>query len=143
MIQRMDQIGHSVGIDFKSGGKIGSTRDAHRLIYLSQTKSLQAQDALVEKLFEAYHELEKDISSTGVLRELAVDVGLNDLEVGDWLNSSIGGETVDTEALKNRERGISGVPMFIIQGVHRVGGAGDVQEFLEIFIKVKEREMEA
>ena len=142
MLQRIDQVGHMVGIDFKSGGKIGSTRDAHRLIYLSQTKSPQVQGTLVEKLFEAYHELEKDISSTDVLRELAIDAGLNVSEVGEWLNSSLGAESVDTEALKNRERGVSGVPIFVIQGVHRVDGARDVQEFLEIFIKVKERALE-
>lgn len=143
MIQRLTQIGHSVGIDFKSGGKIGSTRDAHRLTHLSQIKSPEVQDALVEKLFEAYHELEKDISSPNVLREIAVDAGLNGSEVGEWLNSNLGGDTVDTEALKNREIGISGVPMFIIQGVHRIDGARDVQEFLEVFTKVKERELGA
>ena len=143
MIQRLDQIGHSVGIDFKSGGRIGSTRDAHRLIHLSQTKSPEVQDAVVEKLFEAYHERERDITSPDVLSELAIDAGLDRSEVGEWLSSSLGGQIVDAEARRNRERGISGVPMFIVQGVDRVDGARDVQAFLEIFIKVKERELGA
>ena len=47
---------------------------------------------LVKTLFEAYHELEKDILSTSVHREPAIDVGLNVLEVGEWLSASLGGE---------------------------------------------------
>jgi predicted DsbA family dithiol-disulfide isomerase len=140
MTLRVTQIGRSVGINFKSGGKIGSTRDAHRLIRLSQTKSSNVQKALVDKLFEAYHELEKDISSQHVLREIAIDAGLDGPDVDECLNSSLGGDGVDDEALKNREMVNSGVPTFIIQGVHRVDGAQDPQEFLEIFIKVKEGE---
>ena len=142
MIQRLVQIGHSVGIEFKFGGKHGGTRDAHRLTLLSQTKtaSPEIQDKMVERLFEAYHELEKDISSPDVLREIAVGAGLDELEVGEWLTSNMGGYVVDAEALRYREDGLSGVPMFIIQGEHRVDGARDVQEFLEIFIKLKERE---
>jgi predicted DsbA family dithiol-disulfide isomerase len=47
------------------------------------------------------------------------------------------------EALKNREILDSGVPMFIIQGVHRIDGAQDPSEFIEIFSKVKEDELRA
>ena len=141
--QRVNQIGHSVGIDFKFGGKIGSTRDAHRLVHLSQTKTNpNVQNVLVEKLFEAYHELEKDISSTEVLREIAIGAGLDGSEVDEWLNSNLGGDSVDAEALENRKEA-SGVPRFMIQGTHRVDGAQDVQEFLDVFIKVKEDEMRA
>ena len=143
MIQRVDQIGHSVGIDFKPGGKIGSTRDAHRLTHLTRVESPELEDALVEKLFEAFHEREKDISSPDVLREIAIDAGLDGSEVGEWLDSDRGGGIVDVEALKNREMGTSGVPMFIIQGEHRVDGAQGVQEFLDAFIKVKEHKLGA
>ena len=143
MTQRLTQIARSVGINLKFGGRIGGTRDAHRLIHLSQTKSLDVQDALVEKLFEAYHELEKDISSPDVLRAIAIDAGLDGPEVEEWLNSGLGGDIVDAEAMENRKMGTSGVPIFVIQGVHRVSGAQDTQEFLEIFIKVKEDELRA
>ena len=138
MTQRVNQIGRSVGINFSSGGKIGSTRDAHRLVHLSQSKSPDVQDALVNKVFEAYHELEKDISSQDVLGEIARDAGLDGSEVDEWLNSSVGGDLVDAKAESNRKLVTSGVPTFIIQGKHRVDGAQDVEEFLETFIKVKE-----
>ena len=143
MTQHVTQIGHSIGINFQPGGKIGSTRDAHRLIHLTQTtKSPAVQNALVEKLFEAFHERERDISSKDILREIALDAGLSGPEVDEWLDSDLGGEIVDAEALASRREG-SGVPRFIIQGVHRVSGAQDSQEFLEMFVKVKEDEVRA
>ena len=138
MIQHVSRVGCSVGIDFKPGGKIGSTRDAHRLIHLSQKKHPDVQNTLVDKLFEAYHELEKDVSSLDVLREIAMDAGLNGSEVAEWLNSSLGAVDVDAEAVKSRKVVESGVPTFIIQGMHRIDGAQDPEQFLEIFIKVKE-----
>ncbi|KAM0798675.1 putative thioredoxin [Usnea florida] len=138
MTQRVNQIGRSVGITFSSGGKIGSTRDAHRLVHLSQSKSPNVQDALVNKLFEAYHELEKDISSQDILREVARGAGLDGSEVDEWLNSSVGGDVVDAQAESNRKLVTSGVPTFIIQGKHRVDGAQDPEEFLQTFVNVKE-----
>lgn len=144
MTQRVNQIGLSVGIIFKSGGKIGQTRDAHRLVHLSQTSSSSSpaiRDALVDKLFEAYHELEKDISARDVLRGAAVDAGLDAPQVDQWLDSSSGADSVDDEARKIKETAASsGVPTFVIQGVHRVEGAQDPTEFMEIFAKVKEGE---
>ena len=94
MLKRIDQIGHSVGIHFKSEAKIGSTRDAHRLIYLSQSNKGFLKSKIywwLLKLFEAYHELEKDTPCTDVLRELATDAGLNGSEVEEWLISDLGG----------------------------------------------------
>lgn len=143
MTQRLSQIGRSVGIDFKYGGRIGGTRDAHRLIHFGQTKSLGVQDALVEKLFEAYHELEMDISSGDILRQIAIGAGLDGPEVEEWLNSDLGRDIVDAEAMENRRMGNSGVPIFVIQDVHRVSGAQDTQEFFETFIRVKEEELRA
>jgi predicted DsbA family dithiol-disulfide isomerase len=138
LTQRMNQLGLSVGIGFKSGGKIGSTRCAHVLIHLSQTRSPEIQDTVVEKLFEAYHELEKDISSLEILGEIAISAGLDGSEVEDLLRSNAGETQVDEEARKNREIATSGVPLFIIQGEHQINGAQDPSEFMEAFIKAKE-----
>ena len=141
LFQRMNQIGLSVGILFKAGGKIGSTRNAHRLIRLSQSKSSDIQNTLVEQLFEAYHELEKDISSQEVLREIAIDAGLDGPEVDECLSSgsSVGEYSVDYEAQKNKET-VGSVPVFFIQGKHRIDGAPDPTDFMEVFVKVREGE---
>lgn len=136
----MNQTGRSVGIYFKAGGKIGSTRDAHRLVYCSQMAErgtdTRATNALVEKIFEAYHEREMDISDRDVLKELAVDAGLNKREVDEWLDATPA--AVDEEARKNKEVLKSGVPVYIVQGEHRIDGSGDIAGYLEIFSRVKE-----
>lgn len=139
LFQRMNQIGRAVGINFQGGGKIGDTRQAHRLVRLSRTKSPEIQNALVDGIFAAYHELEKDISSKDVLREIAIGSGLDGAVVDEWLHSDLEAEDVDEEAQRNRDTlAGSGVPAYIIQGSHRINGAEDAQDFMEIFIKVKE-----
>lgn len=141
LYKRMNQIGRSLGINFRPGGKIGDTRQAHRLVYLSRDKSLEVQNVLVDKIFEAYHELEKDITDKVVLRELAVEAGVDEHEVDEWLESDDSASIVDQAAQKNREMfGGSGVPTYIIQGVHRAEGAQDADDFMELFIKVRESE---
>lgn len=129
-----------MGINFRFGGKIGSTRNAHRLIHLCQTNevSSEVRDALVEGIFEAYHEKELDISEGSVLRQIAVDAGIDEEMVDTWLDCDLSGTVVDGEATKNRGVTTAGVPYFIIQDVYCVDGAQDLQEFVEAFIKVRE-----
>jgi predicted DsbA family dithiol-disulfide isomerase len=45
---------------------------------------------VVEELFKAYFEDERDITSHGVLREAGVKAGLDEAEVREWLGSDKG-----------------------------------------------------
>ncbi|CRG89534.1 hypothetical protein PISL3812_06570 [Talaromyces islandicus] len=143
--QRMDRTGRSLGITFKPGGKVGSTRPAHHLIHLCQTTlnyPIEVRDALVARLFEAYHELEKDISSREVLREIAIEAGMDAGQVDECLDSfaaeNVQESEVDREARENKEATHSGVPLFTIQGVFSVDGAQDLMDFVEIFGRIRE-----
>ncbi|KAK2010981.1 DSBA-like thioredoxin domain-containing protein [Colletotrichum eremochloae] len=145
LTQRMEQVGRSFGINFKWEGKIGpDTRDAHRLVRIGSAKGPEVADALVEKLFEAYHELERDISESEVLYGIAVDAGLDSVEVEGLIGSDVGAREVDSEEKRGREiSGGAGVPMYVIQGVHRIEGAQDASDFYEAFVQVKEAESSA
>ncbi|GJC90650.1 hypothetical protein ColLi_13488 [Colletotrichum liriopes] len=145
LTQRMEQIGRSVGINFKWGGKIGpDTRDAHHLVRIGCTRSPEVAEILVEKLFEAYHELERDISDREVLLDIAVGAGLDSAEVEGSLESGTNLSGVDEDEKRGREvSGGTGVPMFIIQGVHRLEGAQDSSDFYEAFVQVKDTETSA
>ncbi|KAI0543014.1 DSBA-like thioredoxin domain-containing protein [Xylaria digitata] len=138
--KRVEQAGRAVGIHFKHGGKIGPhTRDAHRLVHLSRSHSPQVTNTLVEKIFEAYHELEKDISSLDILCEIALEAGVEKAEVDKWLNSDAAADSVDEEARMFREKVAgSGIPSYFIHDIHRLEGAQDANDFMEIFVKVKE-----
>lgn len=161
--KRMNQIGRSLGINFRSRGKIGSTRAAHHLIHLSQMGGHEGREVtneLVGRLFEAYHELEMDISAREVLRQIAVEVGLDQVDVDACLDFCFESDSpastsrfasavlttdedgnpesfVDKQARENRQRTNTGVPLFIIQGEYRVDGAQDLMEFVEVFGKIR------
>ncbi|KAK8152225.1 thioredoxin-like protein [Phyllosticta citrichinensis] len=138
LLDRMTQTGKLDGINFKWGGKTGNTRDSHRLIELGGQKGGNTQTRVVEELFAAYFENEKDITSHAVLQEAAVKAGLDEVEVKDWLSSDKGGKEVDHEVRQAQLRGISGVPNFTINQKYVVGGAQEVDAFLELFNETKE-----
>ena len=120
MIPYMEQVGKSVGIDFKYGGKIGNTRDSHRLIAEAGAREGDMQDRLVNALFHSYFEVNDDISSKEVLAKIAAEVGLfKSVEEGmEFLKNDKRGKEVDKEVEFNQyRRGISGVPHFIIEGM--------------------------
>jgi predicted DsbA family dithiol-disulfide isomerase len=64
-------------------------------------KSPEIYNVLVEKLFEAYHEIENDISEINVLRDIAIHVGFHETEVDEWLESDLSAALVTEEAGKS------------------------------------------
>ena len=139
MQERLAQLGKSDGIDFKFGGKTGNTRDSHRLIQLGKVKSPAVQTRVVEELFAAYFENEKDITSHDVLVDAGVKAGLNAAEVKEWLGSGKGGPEVDKEVQEAYEQSISGVPNFTIQDQFEIGGAQEPAAFVQLFEKIKKQ----
>jgi predicted DsbA family dithiol-disulfide isomerase len=139
--RRISQIGQSLGINFKWGGKIGWTREAHRLVYLSRSQPAEVQDKLLEGIFSAYHEQEKDIASVDTLRQIAVDAGIDDEEVDGWLTSNEGLDEMLAEVQEFRTiREKTGVPAYRIQNAYMLEGSQDLQDWMEIFIKIRENE---
>ncbi|KAL1616570.1 hypothetical protein SLS54_008305 [Diplodia seriata] len=140
MQARLAQIGASEGIAFAFGGRTGNTRDSHRLIQLGKQSSAALQTRVVEELFAAYFEHERDITDAGVLREVGVRAGLDGGVVGEWLAEGKGGAEVDGEVEDARRRFVSGVPHFTVNGRWEVGGAEEAEAFLEVFAEVKRAE---
>ena len=139
MQERLAQLGKSDGIDFKFGGKTGNTRDSHRLIQLGKAKSPAVQTRVVEELFAAYFENERDITSHDVLVDAGVKAGLNVAEVKEWLDSGKGGPEVDKEVQEAYEQSISGVPNFTIQDQFEIGGAQEPAAFVQLFERIKKQ----
>jgi predicted DsbA family dithiol-disulfide isomerase len=143
MQSRLGAIGESVGIHFKFGGKTGNTRDAHRLIQLGKTHGPDKQTRVIEELFAAYFENEKDVTSHEVLQQAGIDAGLDGEEVRAWLESDKGGPEVDREVQQAKSKFISGVPFFTINGRYHLEGAEDPSAFLEIFESISGSEDKA
>lgn len=99
------------------------------------------QDAVVAALFERYFEGEGDITGLETLVAAGVQGGgMEERELRRALEAGEGGEEVDREVQAAREKGIRGVPWFLVQGEYEVDGAQEVQDFMDVFVKVKEAE---
>lgn len=138
--ERLSEIGNAEGINFKYGGNTGNTRDSHRLVQLAKTKGSQMQTRVIEELFAAYFENEKDITTQEVLTEAGVKAGLDEKEVKEWLRSGKGGAEVDKEVLQAKQRHITGVPHFTINDQYEVGGAQEPAAFVQLFERLKRQE---
>lgn len=99
----------------------------------------ESQDRFVTALFAAYFEGTADVTSHESLADVAASAGLDRARMLAWLDGGEGGDEVDAEDRATRDLGLRGVPSFTVQG-HRLDGAQDVQDFLDLFIKIKEEE---
>jgi len=136
MHKRLAAIGLQEGIHFSFGGKTGNTRKSHRIIQLAGEKGVQTQ--VVEQLFQAYFENEKDITDDEVLKDAAVKGGLKEGDVKKYLESDAGGKQVDKEVAYAQTRFIQGVPHFMINNGPEIGGAQEPDAFIEIFESFKD-----
>lgn len=136
---RMRSLGAAEGITFTHKGKTGSTRDAHRLIQLAKTKGSDKEDSVVSSLFRSYFEEGGDITSHDDLVAAAERGGIDSATARAWLadGSDKGGAEVDAEVSEAYERGVHGVPYFIINDTVEVSGAQDVQTFVKGLLRAK------
>ncbi|KAF2730769.1 thioredoxin-like protein [Polyplosphaeria fusca] len=140
IFEKMTALGRQEGINFKFGGKTGNTRDSHRLVQLGKTKGPAVQTRVVEELFAAYFENERDITSQDVLIETGVKAGLGEAETKAWLETGKGGKEVDKEVKEANEQNIHGVPNYTINDEFEVSGAQEPAAFVQLFERLKKRE---
>ncbi|PHH74605.1 hypothetical protein CDD82_4866 [Ophiocordyceps australis] len=139
--QRLENIGSQLGINFRWGGRIGNSKDSHRLIHLAKSYGNSVELAVVDGLFAAYFEKEQDITSHDILRHVATRAGIPAQDFQDAIvHGDKGGAEVDEATTLARSSGVTGVPFFNIQSRFHVSGALDAKDFLKIFQKVKAHE---
>lgn len=141
--KRLTSMGGPEGICFSMQGRLGNTRDAHRLVQLARSKdqgksSAEYQDALMTGMMRRYFEEGGDITSHALLLDAAAEAGIDRSEAKAWLEEGKGGDIVDKEVQEAYARGIQGVPHFIINGRYEISGAQDVEGFLAEFVRAKE-----
>lgn len=134
MIPHMKEVGRKVGINFSYGGKVGNTMNSHRLVEFAKKEG--KLDAIIEKLFAAYFEQEKDISDTDTLVKIAEEAGLD----GSKARSFLAGTEMKAAILEEVEsaygKGISGVPAFIVNDRFLISGGQPPEAFLKLFAKL-------
>jgi predicted DsbA family dithiol-disulfide isomerase len=133
---RLKRVGQAHGIDFSFAGKVGNTRDSHRMMHLAGLKGEDVQMKLAKQLFAMHFEGDTDVTCHDDLLEASIAAGLAENEAMEWLYSDNGGAEVDEEARRARNSGVSSVPTFEING-KRLEGAEDASAFYQAFADIK------
>lgn len=108
-------------IDFDGIRRTPNTLDAHRLIHWAGLEGRQT--AAVSRLFKAYFEEGQDIGDREVLLGIAEGIGLDPAMTERLIDSDADLENIRARDMHARNRGVSGVPTFVVANTHVVTGA--------------------
>ena len=111
-----------------------NTRDAHRVIRYAKIEGKQA--AVKEAFLKAYFEEGIDLSKKENVVTIAAKAGLNAIKVSYMLDSDEGLVEIELEERMNHQRGISGVPYFIINNKYAVSGAQPSEVFQKVLLEI-------
>jgi predicted DsbA family dithiol-disulfide isomerase len=138
---RLDHVAADLDIVFRWDGKRRvNTFDAHRLTaWALDVAGPEAQNALHQRLFRAYFTENLDVADHGVLSRLAGDVGLDVDGALEVLATGGYADTVRAEERRARELDIHAVPTFVVEGRWAIPGAQDVETFVELLTRARER----
>jgi predicted DsbA family dithiol-disulfide isomerase len=121
--RNMVETGKELGIAFAFDRmqRTPNTRLAHRAIWEAGRQG--RQDALVNRLFQAYFEEARDIGEPQVLQGLAAEAGLEPEALKRALTDPDSLEAVVDLEQQGYRMGIQGVPFFIVSQKYGVSGA--------------------
>lgn len=135
MTPRLVGLGREVGIDYRFDRALRvNTADAHRLI--AWAGSVGDQWPLVERLFDDYFTQGADLSDAATLAAAAASVGLDPDAATELLASTAFDEQVRADQAEAHERGISGVPAFVIDDEWIIPGAQDTERMVQLLSRV-------
>ena len=132
----MTETGREVGIDFAFDRmqRTPNTRLAHRLIWEAGRQG--RQDAIVNRLFQAYFEEALDIGNAEILARLASECELEAAGVQQALDGADSLEAVVDLEAQGRRLGIQGVPFFVLLGKYGISGAQPPEFWRETLPKI-------
>lgn len=142
--ERMAQLGDQEGFGFTFSGRIGNTRDSHRLAHLGRALGgWELEDKVQVAMMKMFFEEGGDITSYDDLSAAAEKAGIERAVARKWLEDGAGGDEVDREVDEMERLGMKGVPKILIDGKFVVEGADDVTAIFEQLYKAKEEKDQA
>lgn len=121
-------------IEFDKIPRTPNTLDAHRLIHWAGIE--RKQQAVVDALFTAYFEEYRDIGDKDTLADIADSSGLDAAAIHRLLETDADLDDIRTRDTHSRERGVTGVPTFIIANQHVVPGAQQPALWLKLIDEI-------
>ena len=149
MTGRLVELGRGEGIEYRFDRALSiNTADAHRLAAWAgdpdgpQGGGAELQDRTVERLFRGYFTDGEDLSDHATLVSVAREVGLDAEAAQELLAGDRYREQVRDDQLVAQDRGITGVPAFVIDDQWLIPGAQDVDRLVALLERVRERSAE-
>ena len=141
IIANVSERAAEVGLEFRMDRALrANTLLAHRLIWLAaQADSPVAQDAVKERLLQAYFHDGVNIGDPDVLADCAAEVGFDRGVVHDFLASARGTDEVAAELQVAHENGITAVPTYVIDGRWAIPGAQEPETFAQVLRKMADQ----
>lgn len=128
--QHVTQMAAKAGLNYNFDKAVpANSFDAHRVVQLA--KKYNKGDEMEEQLFKAYFTEGRDIANLTTLTQLATNIGLNEQEVKEVLNSDEYTTEVKEDVAMAAKLGISGVPFFVINNKYGVSGAQPSETFVQ------------
>lgn len=132
----MTAYGMGCGIDFKFGGTVANTLDAHRVIqHYQEEKGAEVSDKIVASLYSQYFENEKHPSSPETLLTATTAAGIPEADAKAFIGDEYGGlQDVKMLIREQTGNGVDSVPHIVIEGRRRditLTGAKEVAEYVK------------
>jgi len=108
-------------IDFEKMEKTPNTLNAHRLIHWAGLEGRQTP--VVSALFRAYFKEGRDIGDSEVLVQIGESVEMDAAMIRKLLSTDADADDIRARDANSRERGVTGVPTFILGNQHVLPGA--------------------
>lgn len=135
IVERAELLG--LNIDFAGIQRTPNTLNAHRLIHWAGLEG--RQPAIVAAIFSAYFEQGRDISDIDVLCDIAQTAEMQSELIKRLLNSDADVQDTIQRDRHARERGVTGVPCFIVANQHALSGAQPKELWLSVIDELAEQ----
>jgi predicted DsbA family dithiol-disulfide isomerase len=128
--KQMSETAREVGLTYNfETAVVANSFDAHRLIQLAKSKGLGGEAE--ERLFRAYYTDSKNIADHETLISLGREIGLQENEVKEMLQSDALANEVQRDIQTAQAIGVRGVPFFVLNQRYSISGAQPSDTFLE------------
>ncbi len=139
VVDHAEQAG--LKINFEGIQRTPNTLNAHRLIHWAGIE--QRQTPMVSALFKAYFVDGRDIGDPETLTAIAGEVGLDAAMTAELLNGDADADDIRARDAHARERGVTGVPTFILANQHVLTGAQPPELWAQVIEEVTTKLREA
>lgn len=136
MIDNLELVGKDLGIQFNFGEQALSvnTLPLHQLLHVAGEEGFK--DQLKERFLKAYFEETLQLNDIEVLSEIMSAYGWTKDKVEQIIADETIAQKVKTQISYYQQRGVKGVPFFVINNTHGISGAQPKEAFLQALASV-------